>query len=450
MKGFNEKLLNQGKTIGVALSGGEDSVCLLHLLNSIKDRLSINVVAINVEHGIRGESSARDTDFCVSLSQSLNILLKRYKVDAVSYSKENGLTLEEGARKLRYKCFYDAVKEGFCDQIAVAHHQKDNVETVLFNIFRGTTISGLKGMDSVSRDGVIIRPLLNVKKQDISQYVVENGLKFVNDETNNDTKYTRNFIRHDLLESINSKFNGAEDAITRLSAQARQDDEFLYAIAKQNLEFKGGIFYIPCNLDYPIFSRAVILAIKGLGVEKDFDNGHIGALFDLKDNISGKKVDLLCGLYGIKEHDKIAIKNGKIQDGLKSQFFAPFSENTFLDNSTQIKIERVNKSDYILNKDLQINKPIGEVTKYIDLDKIPSGAVIRKRMVGDKFTKFDGTTVSLKKYLTDKKIPKDKKDATYLICHDSTVLVIVGVEISSLVKIDSQTKNIAKISINTL
>lgn len=429
MKGFNRELFKKGETIGVALSGGEDSVCLLSLMKEF-DKDFIKVVAVNVEHGIRGESSLFDTAFCKKICETLSVPLKIYSVDAPSVAKKDGLTLEEAARKLRYQCFYDAAESGFCDKIACAHHLGDNVETVLFNLFRGSSLSGLKGMDEVSPDGVIVRPMLGVDKADITAYVKEKNLEFVTDETNSDTKYTRNFIRKEVLPIIKSRFPAVDVAIERLSKSVKCDDGYLYKIAKQNYEIKKGCAYIPCGLDRPIFTRAAVLALKGLGVKKDFDNRHIGALFALTTNIGGKRCDLLNGLYGVREGSFIVIK----KKGEKREVSEEFSLKTYDFEDFTVTVERADE----YRKD---------GANYVDIDKLPKGAIIRQRRVGDLFYKFGGGKVSLKKFLTDKKIPADLKDQTLVVAADNIVYVIIGVEISSLCKIDEKTKNIVKITL---
>ncbi len=431
MNGFNDGLLCSGETVAVALSGGEDSVCLLHLLKQCEKIKNIKVVAVNVEHGIRGESSKRDTAFCIELCKDLSVPIKVYSVSAPSLVEKEGLSLEEAARNLRYDCFYDAVKIGFCNKIACAHHQDDNVETVLFNLFRGASVSGLRGMEEASLDGVIIRPLLRAKKLDITKYVNDNGLKYVTDESNDDTFYTRNFIRKKVLPLVSERFVGVKDAIEKLSFSAKSDDAYLYKIAKENLTFKNGACYIKTSLPYPIFSRAAILALKTLGVKKDFDNGHIAALFALNDNISGKKVDLLGGLYGIKEHDCIVIKKKVPKEDFSAEF--KLGKTTVKDGFIDVE-----KTDGYKKDD----------ANYVDYDKIPVGAVIRKRKVGDVFYKFGGGKSSLKKFLTDKKIPSDEKDELYLIAKDDVVYVVVGVEISSLCKIDEKTVNAVRITVS--
>lgn len=436
MKGFNDNLIRKGDTVAVALSGGEDSVCLLHLLKEKSEKFGFKVVAVNVEHGIRGDNSVSDTLFCVRLCEELSIPLKRYSVDAVAYSSENGMTIEEGARKLRYDCFFDAVNSGFCNKIATAHHEEDDVETIFLNVLRGATISGLKGINEVSRKGLIIRPMLGVKKADIEKYIRDNKKEFVTDETNFDVKYTRNFIRQKVLPIIRERFPSVENSIKRLSCSAKKDDDFLYSLAKEKVKFSDGFAYIKTSEKYPLFSRAAILALKGMGVQKDFDNRHIDALFSLSKNIGGKRADLLGGLYAVKEGDFVVIKRKTAKTIEKEK---PFKIGITKCLRGEVSIEKCALKEAISNA------KNGE-SHYIDSDKLPDGAVIRKRKTGDVFKKFGGGEVSLKKFLTDKKIPADKKDETYLIAKDSVVYVILGVEISSLLKIDETTVSPLKIT----
>ena len=178
--------------IGVALSGGRDSVALLHMLREA----GYTLIAINVEHGIRGDESLRDSKFVAELCASLDVPLLAYGVDAPTFARESGYTLEQGARILRYRVFDRVLQEGKCDYIALAHHLDDQVETILMRILRGTGIKGLVGMRAVS--GRYVRPLLGVSREEIDSYCKQNGLAYVEDSTNGDSAYTRNFLRGEL------------------------------------------------------------------------------------------------------------------------------------------------------------------------------------------------------------------------------------------------------------
>jgi tRNA(Ile)-lysidine synthase len=196
------KYLTSDDIVAVALSGGRDSMALLHMLLSVlpKNRLK----AINVEHGIRGEESLLDSKFVASQCKALCVPLLTYSIDCVKEAKKQKLSIEQVARKLRYECFYDALSKGKCDKIATAHHNDDNIESVLFNLFRGTGLKGLIGISDNLSDK-IIRPLLDVSKDEINEYIKKHDIPFVKDSTNDDDKYTRNFIRLNIIPKIKRK-----------------------------------------------------------------------------------------------------------------------------------------------------------------------------------------------------------------------------------------------------
>lgn len=434
MQSFNTQLFITGRTYAAGLSGGKDSVCLLYNLLALQKKLGIKVVAINVEHGIRGEESVLDTEFCQSLCQKLNVPLKVYKVEAPKLAKKQKLTLEEAARKLRYQSFNEAIDSGFCDAVATAHHLGDNVETMLFNLFRGTSLSGLKGMDEICYGGKIIRPMLGVDKKEIDNFVNKHQIEYKVDSTNFDNDYSRNYIRNVILPTIEQKFPAYKKALARLSQSVKSDDDYLYSLAKEIVTFDKNTAVIKPTQDLPIFSRAVIIALKGLGVQKDFDNRLIGALFELSQNINGKMLNILGGLYAVKERGNLVIKHN-IPVLYTEQKFALCD---FDFNNYHITFDSLNSDEDFL-KHINVENE-GLKTLVFDSAKLPSDLVCRTRQVGDMFTKPNGQTVSLKKFLTDKKIPADEKDSLPLLCKDNTVYLIFGVEIGRQLMVEDKNK----------
>jgi len=441
--------INSGDVIAVGLSGGEDSVCLLDVLQKNSERLGITVVAINVEHGIRGQSSLSDTEFCKKLCQEFGVKVYCYRVDAPAYAGQKGYSLEQAARELRYDCFFKCIASKFCDKVAVAHHLFDQAETILFNIMRGSSLSGAKGIASSAYEGRIIRPLLGVDKREITAYVRENGLPFVCDPTNDDTTYTRNALRHKVFPVLREIFPKCDDALVRFSETALSDDEYLYKLAEDVLIETPDGYKIQTNTEYPVFSRAVVLAMKRLGVTKDFEKIHVDSVFSLTNNQTGRAVDLPHGLYAIKKHTVVEIKR-KTQvnrpiDRLSYDFsqliHSADGEQTivFGEQKKIIKLQLVDKSRVVFGDGL-----------YFDLEKLPKSVVFRYKQTGDMFTKFNGQNVTLKKYLTDKKVAREDKSQTIVLADEKNVLIIVGMEISSSIKIDKHSRYIVKLYYSNL
>ena len=423
--------INSGETIGVALSGGMDSVCLLYNLLEATKNIDFNLVAINIEHGIRGESSAQDSHFCANLCDKLGIKLISYKVDTPTFAAKNALSIEEAARTLRYSCFFDCIEKGNCDKVAVAHHLSDNAETILFNIFRGSSLSGAGGIANVTFGDKIIRPFLNVTKEEVRLYVDKHAILYVTDETNFDEQYTRNFIRLSVLPTIKKAFPKAEEALSRFAESCRQDDEFLYELAKKELKLSQTQVSIPCSIAYPIFSRAIILTLKHFGITKDYTKANIDDVQALTSNQTGKMVNLPKGIYAVREYENIIIR--KAQDTDFSPI--PFEAGNIRILSYNIETKPIDKSKIVFGDGL-----------YFDLDKLPSDLVIRRKQDGDRFIKFNGQSVSLKKFLTDKKLPAHQKRNLLVVAKENLVYIIINVEISRLLMIDKDTKNSVKLT----
>ena len=424
---LNVSLFNSGDIVAVALSGGKDSMCLLNLLLENAQKLGITVKAVNIDHSIRKIESENDSKFVKTYCQSLNVPLFFKKVDAINYSKQNGYSLEQGARELRYSVFKEAIESGFCTKIATAHHANDNFETVLFNMFRGSGVQGLTGIKAISNG--VIRPLINATRNEIDEYVLKNNIPFVEDSTNLNADYTRNYIRLNIVPKILEKFNGAIDSVSRLTKTLQEEDEFLNDLAKNVIAMREGNFCLPTTLQPVIFKRATLLVLKELGITKDYEKAHIDGVFSLLNLKNGSQISLPNGVICIREYDSVVFY--KNLETLNSPVYN-FEVKTFDFNGAEVKIERCLKRDKGL---------------YIDENKVPKTAVIRNRQNGDVFTKFGGGTKKLKDYLIDKKIPKIKRDSLVVLASGSDILAIFGVEISEKVKVDEFTKSVLKLSI---
>ncbi len=204
---------------------------------SLNELPRLSICAVNVEHGIRGDESLRDSEFVKRLCQNWDIPLYSYSVDAIGFAKSNGYTLEQAGRILRYQIFDSLIEDGKCDLIALAHHLDDQVETVLMRILRGTGIRGLIGMKKAN--GSYIRPLLDYDRESIDAYVKDNGLEYVEDATNEDTAYTRNYLRKEIAQ-LKLRYPNLAQAVQRLSASAAEADEYIQCNLPK-IEVKEGV-----------------------------------------------------------------------------------------------------------------------------------------------------------------------------------------------------------------
>ncbi|MDE7373455.1 MAG: tRNA lysidine(34) synthetase TilS, partial [Clostridia bacterium] len=295
--------------IGVAISGGRDSVALLHCLKALESESvsrnpKLKIVAVNIEHGIRGEESISDSAFVKELCEKWNVPLVEHSVNAVRFANDNGYTLEQAARILRYEIFDKLIAEGQCDLIALAHHLDDQVETVFMRILRGTGIRGLVGMKKVS--GRYIRPLLGYYRESIDEYIKDNGLSYVEDGTNSDTAYTRNYLRQELAE-LKKRFPQMGEAVARLTASADEVNEFINAQVHE-IEVKDGVSYIKtADCENSVIAKRLILkAANALGVMQDIEDRHYALVLNLLSAENGKYLMLTHGLCVHKEGDRLA------------------------------------------------------------------------------------------------------------------------------------------------
>lgn len=425
---FTKKELNK-KIIGVAVSGGKDSMALLHFLHKNKSDYGIKVVVINVDHCMRKGESLRDSNFVKDYCAKIGVPFYGYSADSDGVT----LTTEEDARLYRYSCFYNAILDGKCDLVATAHHKSDLAETILLNVLRGTGISGLKGIPKCN-DKNIIRPLLYTDKDEIDRYVNDENVPFVTDSTNLTTDYNRNFLRLEIIPKLTERFEALNDNLLKLSLLATIDDEYLFSVAKRYVKEKNGVATLTPPKNKAVFARAIIYALNLVGIKKDYEKKHVDALFNLHYNgKTGAQISLINGVTAIYEYGKIVF----FVKSSEKNYERPFAEGVFETESAILTVKSVDRKKVNLKE---------KNFHYIDKDKLPPSATIRTRRDGDYFKAFSGSGKKLKEYLIDKKVPKRLRDDVLLICDGQSVLYVGGMEISFDLRLDNDSQNVLQLT----
>ena len=259
-------MIGKGDTVVVAVSGGADSMALLHSLFLLKDDLGITVHACHINHNLRGKESDRDEQFVRDFCNSNSIPLTVYSLDIKTDKHES---LEERARKMRYECFEKLCGSLASAKLATAHTASDNAETVFLNILRGTGTKGLGGIPPVR--GNIIRPLIRCTREDIEQYCSENKLTFVTDSSNLTDEYTRNRLRHRLIPLLQEFNPSLFEAVSRMTSAVYDDNMLLEEIAadaRKDAETDNGF---SCEklalLKRPVLCRVVSGILSENGIE---------------------------------------------------------------------------------------------------------------------------------------------------------------------------------------
>ena len=430
------KLIKQGEIIGVATSGGRDSMALLHFLHDNREVLNCQVIAINIDHCIR-EHSAADSAFVMDYCKENGIQSYTFKVDAVKLSREEKLSIEAGARKARYNTFEALIARGLVDKIALAHHLYDQAETILLNLLRGCGLSGAKGMEPI-RDNKYIRPMLTVPREEIMSYIDEYAISYVEDETNSDTAYSRNYIRNVIMPTIRKRFKSVDKNLVHFANICAEDDKYINsqvemgAIAKVGEVTRIPMYYFSYQ---PSVTNRVLFKALSSYASQDIESKHVNMICEFaRDGQNGDSIDLPFGIKVHKEYEYLTIAPLKNKVEIASQEFK--KGKTYIDGFGTIRI--------VSSKVFNEIKPHQHV---VDTAKVPNNAIWRFKQDDDVFTPFGSASEKkLKDYLASKKIPQRLRGNIPVLAVDNVIYIVADIEISDLLKVDDTTKNLYKIN----
>ncbi len=454
-----------GDRVLVGVSGGADSLCLLLMLSELRKEMDFSVEVIHVEHGIRGEESVRDAKFVEEFCKTIGVSYQIQSVDVPVYAAEEGLGLEEAARSLRYKVFETlALEKGA--KVALAHHQEDNAETVLFQMARGSSLAGLCGMQPVREDenGVCyIRPLLFFHREEIENFLKAYDLDWRVDSTNTDLEYSRNFIRAQVIPDLMKINAQAVEHVNQSAAHLSEIKDFLDVeteklwsqIAKEedkitlNIEALAKLHVV---MQRQLVYKAIVVAAKR---KKDITSTHVEDVLDLCRGQSGRRVSLPYGLVAWKEFDQLHVSTqGTQKEDADKEIYEVSSEKIRelleQNQSAYVYIEETGKRLFcrvIKAESETLEIPRKTYTKWFDYDKIKQGFCIRTRRSGDYFiSDANGHHKKLKQYFIDEKIPASERDNMWLLAKGDQVLWLIGGRISEDVKVSKETKYILELT----
>lgn len=303
------KLFQKGEKVLVAFSGGADSSALLHLLYALRPILKIEMAAAHCNFQLRARASLADERFCQKTCDALGIALFTERFATKDIAKKNKTSIEETARRLRYDFFQRLANAHRFSKVATAHHAGDNAETVLFNFFRGASLLGLSGIPE--RREQIIRPLLPFERADILAYLADKGIAYRTDQTNFETRFDRNFIRHKVIPLIEERFeHKLAPSLLRFSQHVEELSQFVEAhiqklMRKKGLSFKDNAFEARALKALTAFEQKEILkrALQRCGVAPSAQ--LLGSLTKLLERQSGRKIVVNLRLEVIWKGDRI-------------------------------------------------------------------------------------------------------------------------------------------------
>ncbi len=403
----------QDMRVLVALSGGADSSVLLDVLMRVSSALSLDICAAHLNHMLRGKDADKDEAFARDKCLSYGIDFISERCDVAKAAKESGESTELCARNIRYDFLERARRELQADVIATAHNANDNLETMLFNLSRGSGIDGLCGIPPVR--GNIVRPLIECTREEIEKYAEESGVPFCVDKTNEELVYTRNKIRHTVIPSLKDIHENAVLNASRTARILKAEAEFLNRAASLRYE-EISCSQNSCLADELIAEPALTARICEMLAGKTLEFRHIEQIVALaKSDSPSDRINLPGGLLVRREYEKIVFEKAAETELLPAVLV---EEGSFFWGDYVISAKKTENNGKIHNL---LN------TFFVPCGKIHGDLVIRGRKTGDEIKLPKRKTKTLKHLFIDEKIPRDERDRIPVLADDEKVFGVFGI-----------------------
>jgi tRNA(Ile)-lysidine synthase len=445
----DHELLQPGDSVLIALSGGPDSVALLHLLTKLRKPMELSLAAVYINHRIRRRAAAREERFCQELCDRFGIELDIVTEDIPALAKKRRTGLEETARDFRYEVFELLANEDNHDRIALGHHADDRVETVLFRILRGTGPSGLIGIPA--KRGRVIRPLYDLTKEEIQDYLAKHGLDYCVDRSNAEIRYRRNYIRNRLLPAIRKNLNNRVDrALYGLSEIAASEDTYLQKLTLRAA--KKAVSKTPAGkieLDLAVFGgydvvvrrRLLRHCIKALSADSTAPDREVIERLDRFAADGGRAVSLPGRIEAVRVGARLVFRRkGSVR----------FDKR--LEPGRPCRVERLSLTITCRTTRKRAGMPARKRRQRrvtLDWSKIKLPLRVRSIGPGDRFRPLGlGGSKKVGDYLTDRKVAPVYRDEIPLVCDRAGIVWVVGYEIDERVKIDSKTREVLVVEVD--
>ena len=460
-------MLTCGDRVIAGVSGGADSVCLFLMLLELREKIGFDLIAVHVHHGLRGEAADQDQQFVEALCEQHRIPLEIFRVNLESIAKKRKQSLEEAGRMVRREAFDSVCKKYGGNKIALAHHQNDNAETLLWNLSRGTGLDGLGGIRPVN--GKFIRPLLCMNRKEIEEYLAKRKQSYCIDETNAGTDYTRNKLRHLVLPILEEQVNSAAvrhmnetmEQIWELQEYMQEQVEAAYQECVQE-HFEKACWIQIQQKSFETFPELIkkMVIRKGMeqvgGKKRDLSHKHVDVMMELMNKQVGRTLDLPYEMHAKRNYEGIRLEKQRTYSfgeekkaGIIQECMAELNipgETILADRNLKLRCKILEKPKNLSIKDI----PQKIYTKWFDYGIIKNSLYIRTRQAGDTIVIDEkGHQKKLKNWFVDEKIPKEVRDSQLLLAENNEILWVLGHRMSQAYQVKQLTKWILQIEVET-
>lgn len=466
---INFKMLKKGDAVVVCVSGGIDSIVLLHALKGLAAEYEISIVAAHLNHCLRGRESDRDEIFVRELAEKLDVKFVCKRVDVGALVKK-GYSLQDVARDARYEFFEEAAKKHKADKIATGHNLDDQAETMVMRFLTGAGLRGLCGIPQVR--GKYIRPIIDISREDIEKYAEGERLKFVKDSSNQSAKYLRNRIRFRLMPILMGYNPAVKNDMGRLSRILARDEDYLEDKAQnayKNVAIKKDRNAVSLSLNKlrrlhdAIKARVLFMAAEGLcGSAKGFYSCHAEDFLKLLSSRSpNAAITLPRGLAVCKEYDVVTIErsqkssaSGGVRSHKKNKGIS-FEQELKINGKTSVVADNGFKvaefKSEVKNHDFAFRIPHSASPKaaYFDYDNLQFPLIARNFRPGDRLAPLGMKGhKKLKDLFIEKKIPKRRRGLIPILVSGDEIIWVAGIRQGGHGKIEPETKKILKIEMS--
>lgn len=447
-------LLDRGDRLIVGVSGGVDSMVLLHLLNACRKEFNLSLIVAHVNHGLRPEESEREAHLVQKESERLGFQFEYGKFDVKKIQRMGGLSAQDAGRRIRFQFFKNLLLKNQAQKIALGHNADDQVETILLRLIRGSGLQGLKGMLPI-REGRVIRPLLEAYREEIESFAREKEIPFLVDSSNLKEDYLRNRVRLSLIPLIEREYQPAfKEIVAKISAILREENDYLDRGAEESYQKivhqeNGAVFFKFSEFQalHKAIQWRVIQKIWGrMNKEEMIPEQGEGLNVDsiyrrLRQSPPSFLLELPCGIYLEKRYDMVLLKSGKPKPPAPFQAELVMPGRTFIEEigRTVVAEETVRDEKFKILKE-------SPNTALLDYEKLQFPLKVRSFRPGDRFQPL-GTkgTQKLKKFFIDHKIPKFERQKIPLLISGEKIVWIVGYRIDEQVKVTEKTRKILRV-----